>query len=353
MRAWREQLNHLLDQRAESERTRIERELVGLDLGKVEDLLDQREQRLAGVARGLDVGGLLGRERRVEQEVGHAEDAVERCANLVRHHGEEARLGAARRLRGIACFRQRVLGLGAVGDVAADALNFGAAVLAPHHHVAPSEPARAVAGRDLLVVHPRAVGEHVGLALFEHGKRGGGAQERGAVLAGERAEGVVGVADAALAIAPYDQVALRLEQARGTLLGFLQLPHVVGKLLATGGGAAQRNALALVARGHHQDDAAGDGEEPTDADREQRRIVDRFVDVVEMLEQDRGDGHRANREKGPACDAQDVPATDVDTRARFPLAGTNLHVTRSPGLQACPGDHRRPVLVSFRDAVWP
>src|SRR5437667_47515 len=84
---------------------------------------------------------------------------------------------------------------------------------------------------------------------------------------------------AALAIAPYDQVALRLEQARGTLLGFLQLPHVVGKLLPTGGGAAQRNALALVARGHHQDDAAGDGEEPTDADREQRRIVDRFVDV--------------------------------------------------------------------------
>jgi len=90
-----------------------------------ENLLDQRQERVAGGLGGLDVGDLLWRQRRVEQQARHAEDAVQRRAYLVRHHGEEARLGAARRLRGVARLGKRTLGLDVVADIANDTLDFG------------------------------------------------------------------------------------------------------------------------------------------------------------------------------------------------------------------------------------
>ena len=128
LRARRQQLDDFLDQRAEIERPRFEIEPAGLDLGEIEDLLDQRQQRLARGLHRLGVGGLLGRERRVEQEVRHAEDAVERRADFVADHREEAALGAVGRFRLVARVGQRALGLDPVGDVAADALDFGRAV---------------------------------------------------------------------------------------------------------------------------------------------------------------------------------------------------------------------------------
>ena len=47
----------------------------------------------------------------------------------------------------------------------------------------------------------------------------------------QRAIGVVDVGDAAVAVAAHDQVALRFEKARGALLGLLELPVAVGKIL--------------------------------------------------------------------------------------------------------------------------
>ena len=171
LRAGPEQLDHLLDQSERRERTRLEVELAGLDLGEVEDFLDQREQCVARGLCRLDVGGLLRGQRRVEQQIGHAEDAVERRADLVRHRGEEPRLGTARRLGGVARLGERAAGLGAFGDVAADALHLAAAARRhEHHRLAPGEPARPVRRVDLLVVHARAVGHHADLALFERGQ---------------------------------------------------------------------------------------------------------------------------------------------------------------------------------------
>ena len=72
----------------------FEIELAGLDFGEIEDFLDQREQRLAGRLHGLRVGDLFGLQRGVEQEPGHAENAVERGADLMADHREEAALGA-------------------------------------------------------------------------------------------------------------------------------------------------------------------------------------------------------------------------------------------------------------------
>ncbi len=121
LRARRQQFDGFLDQRQQREGARFEIELAGFDLGEVEDFLDQRQQRFARGLRGLDVSELLGRQRGVEQQVGHAEQAVERRADLVADGGEEARLGAVGGFRLVARELERLLGFDAAGDVAADA----------------------------------------------------------------------------------------------------------------------------------------------------------------------------------------------------------------------------------------
>ena len=67
-----EQFDRFLDQHGEPERPRLELEPAGFDLGKVQNLVDEREQRLAGVFDRLHVGRLLGLEPRVQQQIGHA-----------------------------------------------------------------------------------------------------------------------------------------------------------------------------------------------------------------------------------------------------------------------------------------
>ena len=68
--ARRQQLGDVLDQRGQRERPGFEVELAGLDLGEVEHLLDQRQQRVAGGLHRLGIGRLFRRQRRVEQQVG-------------------------------------------------------------------------------------------------------------------------------------------------------------------------------------------------------------------------------------------------------------------------------------------
>ena len=101
------QFDGFLDQRNERERPRLQIELAGLDLGEIENLLDQRQQRFARGLRRLGVSELLGRERRVEQQIGHAENAVERRADFVADRGEEARLGAVGGFRLVARLLER------------------------------------------------------------------------------------------------------------------------------------------------------------------------------------------------------------------------------------------------------
>ena len=61
-----------------------------------------------------------------------------------RRHRQEARLGAVGGIGLVARLGQRALGLGAVGDVAADALQFGGlAGIGAHETFAPGDPARA------------------------------------------------------------------------------------------------------------------------------------------------------------------------------------------------------------------
>jgi hypothetical protein len=151
VRARRQQLDCFLDQRRGRERAGLEVELSGFDLGEIEDFLDQRKERTARCLDRLGVGRLLGRERSVEHQPGHAEDAVERRADFVRDHGEEARLRPVGAFRLVACVGERALGLRPVGHVAADALRFRAFR---------GDPARAFRCGDFLIVNPGAVREY-------------------------------------------------------------------------------------------------------------------------------------------------------------------------------------------------
>jgi hypothetical protein len=188
--------------------------------------------------------------------------------------------------------------------------------------------------------------------VLEHRQCRRGPDQCIARLAGEAAERVVDVSDAAVGDTPHDQVALRLEQAGGALFRFLQFPHLVGQLLAARGSAAQCGALAVVAGRHHQDEAAGHGEQAADADGEQVGIVDRRVDAIQVSEQHERHRHRADSDEHPAHDGQDLTAADVKARPHMCRAGANLHKVvpcpklagRSAGCPASgPFSRQRPV----------
>ena len=67
-------------------------EPAGLDLRKVEDVVDHGEQRRAGVVDLAHVVALLRGERRLERQMRQADDGVHRRADLVAHVREEHRL---------------------------------------------------------------------------------------------------------------------------------------------------------------------------------------------------------------------------------------------------------------------
>jgi len=72
----------------------FEDEFTGFDFGEIEDVVDDGEEGLAAEEEGVDEVLLLVVERGAEEEVSHADDAVERGADLVAHVGEEGAFGA-------------------------------------------------------------------------------------------------------------------------------------------------------------------------------------------------------------------------------------------------------------------
>ncbi len=80
---------------AQVERNAVEHQLASLDLGEVEDLVDDPQQVVGGFLDGVQVVQLTWRQLAFLQQMGKAEDAVERGADLVAHVGQELRLDAA------------------------------------------------------------------------------------------------------------------------------------------------------------------------------------------------------------------------------------------------------------------
>ena len=82
----------------EIERLICQRESSGLDAGEVEDLVDDLQELFRGVLNRLAVFELLPRQLAVEQQGGHADDAVHRSPDLVAHVGQEPALRLAGRI---------------------------------------------------------------------------------------------------------------------------------------------------------------------------------------------------------------------------------------------------------------
>ncbi len=112
------EVDRLLDAGAQVEGIFVELEPASLDLGEVEDVVDDGEERFAAGAEGLDVVVLGGVELGLEQEAGHADDAVHGRADFVAHVGEELALGAVAGLGHVAGLDELLLVLDALGDVA-------------------------------------------------------------------------------------------------------------------------------------------------------------------------------------------------------------------------------------------
>ena len=87
------QVGHVVQQRVQPELHTFDIQLAGLDLGEVQDVVDQPEQVLC---RGLDLADVVVLARRqvgLECQVAHADDGVHGRADLVAHVGQEITLG--------------------------------------------------------------------------------------------------------------------------------------------------------------------------------------------------------------------------------------------------------------------
>ena len=121
----------------DAERVRIERHLAGLDLGEVEDVVEQSEQR-ARRALGLEcVVGLARRQLGPAQQRQHAQDRVHRRADLVAHVGEKLALRPRRLLGRLGRPHQ----LGDVGVVTHD-VSVGHAAFADAQRAAVAQASR-------------------------------------------------------------------------------------------------------------------------------------------------------------------------------------------------------------------
>ena len=111
------------------ERLLVQLQPARLDLGEVQDVVDDGQQRLSRVMRHPQELLLSLRQRRILEQPDHAHHAVQRRPNLVAHVGQELGLGEAGSfgdLAGFVEFRERVLQRGDIlrrtGDPAGLAL---------------------------------------------------------------------------------------------------------------------------------------------------------------------------------------------------------------------------------------
>ena len=112
-----DELQGFLETAGERARLFLEVELARLDLGEVQDVVDDSHQMIAALPNRFGELTLTRVEVRVDQEVRHADDRVHGCPDLVAHVRQELRFRLGRGFRG----ELRALQLG-LGDLAFDEL---------------------------------------------------------------------------------------------------------------------------------------------------------------------------------------------------------------------------------------
>jgi hypothetical protein len=89
-----DQIEDVIDHARRFEVTGFECQLLGLDLGQIQDIVDDLEQMLGRVAEPVQLLDLAWRERILSHEMRIADDGVHRGADLVAHVRQEGAFGA-------------------------------------------------------------------------------------------------------------------------------------------------------------------------------------------------------------------------------------------------------------------
>ncbi len=221
-----QRLDRVADLVVQLERNRLQLQLPRLDLGEVEDVVDDSQERFGRQLGHVQVVALLARQLRVQGQFGHADDAVHGRADFMAHVRPELALGPVGRLRSLLRLLQRDLGLLADGDVTrhaegADDLT----LLVAQRHLGRRGPGFAAVGPRLLFhhVHERFGGADdalfvvesllgvLGQEVIEVGLAGGLLRVLDAVPLGQ---GVVDADEAALEVLEVDAVGPRPVCAR-------------------------------------------------------------------------------------------------------------------------------------------
>ncbi len=166
-----------------SHRSRRELELAGLQLGEIQDVVDDRQQRLAGRQDAVQVASTnLVQTRAFRQQVGEAQDRGQRRADFVAHIGQELALrgrGGLGLLAGLSQIRFQQLAWGDVADDIVQAVE-AASDAVPGEGGLAFQPERAAVlvrraklhgpGRDgaFGVEHRLAHGQHLGPVVRVH-----------------------------------------------------------------------------------------------------------------------------------------------------------------------------------------
>ncbi len=216
-------------------------QLARLDAGEIQDVVDDVQERIGGLAHGLGVIPLFGGERGLHEQVGHAHDTVQGGADLVAHVGDEFGLDAGRFQGGGVGVLEGLFGVLALGHVADDGLGDDAPVQ-PHGMEgdlggeaatigAPPEPVR------IAVPLGHGLGDHASGVL---GRGGAVGLELGAEIGGvhgaefrcrsdaEHGEGRRVAVQKTLAVQEHDAVGVGVEQGLVFHLLLFQFPRLAG-----------------------------------------------------------------------------------------------------------------------------
>ena len=100
--------DHFLYQRPQRKISDLQLQLAGLDFGKIEDLIDDAQQRAAACGGVLQQIALAGIHPGFLEQLGHAQEAIHRCANFMTNGRQELALAFISCLGGLLCLPQRL-----------------------------------------------------------------------------------------------------------------------------------------------------------------------------------------------------------------------------------------------------
>ena len=103
------QVERVFQAGAQIERARVQLQFPRLDLGKIQNVVDDGQQRFTAGMDGFEIAALLAGQRRFEEQADHGDDAIHGCADLVAHGREKFGLGAHGGFGGLAGLGQIIV----------------------------------------------------------------------------------------------------------------------------------------------------------------------------------------------------------------------------------------------------